>query len=150
MSETTHWIDVVRRIVTEVSRSDATEFELSQGTFRLLLKRRPRAAVIPAAPAPNRQIDESSSKLVVAPLTGIFYRSASPTAPPYVEEGDWVEPQTVVGLIETMKVFNEVTADVAGRIVAIRVQAGQLVHAGDPLLSVEPAEAPARAPEGMS
>lgn len=143
---------MVRRIVAEVSRSDTTEFELQQGAFRLYLKRRPRGlthgeAVVPAGsqiPGPTTLVR------VLAPLTGIFYRAASPSVPPYVEVGDWVEPTTVVGLIETMKVFNEITADAAGRVANIDAQAGQLVHAGDSLLSIEPGDRPDGAPEGVS
>ncbi|MBI4491851.1 MAG: biotin carboxyl carrier domain-containing protein [Chloroflexi bacterium] len=150
MSETFNWLEMVRRVVAEVSRSDATEFELSQGSFRLLVKRRPGArGASPSVETPpgQQQSETSLVQLVAAPLAGIFYRAPSPTAPPYVETGDWVESQTVVGLIETMKVFNEVTADVAGRVVAVLAQSGQLVRAGDPLLSVEPAEQPIGAPE---
>jgi acetyl-CoA carboxylase biotin carboxyl carrier protein len=62
-------------------------------------------------------------------------------------EGDWVEVDAVIGLIETMKVFNEVTADRAGRVAAFPVQSGQLVHAGDTLVTLEPADRSAASPE---
>ena len=77
---------------------------------------------------------------VVAPFTGVFYRSPTPSARSYVSEGDWVTAETVVGLVETMKIFNEVTADVSGRIVGFRAENGQLVHAGDALVLIEPGE----------
>lgn len=149
MSAPSAWVEAVRRIVAEVARSDATELELSHGSFRLRLRRRPELAAEAGLPAEPRPEGSSSTLVkVAAPLTGIFYRAPSPTAAPYVEEGDWVEPQTVIGLIETMKVFNEVTADVFGRVVAFHAQSGELVHAGEPLLSVEPAQRPHGAPTG--
>ena len=60
-----------------------------------------------------------------------------------MHEGDWVDGGQTVGLIETMKIFNEVTADQAGRIERILVQNGQLVHAGDALMMLVPGERPA-------
>lgn len=74
---------------------------------------------------------------IVAPLAGIFYRAASPGAEPFVREGDEIAPGQPVGLIEAMKVFNEVRADRGGRVVRFLVDNGQLVRAGDPLLELE-------------
>ena len=76
----------------------------------------------------------------------MFYRSPTPSARAYVNAGDWVDLDAVIGLVETMKIFNEVTADAAGRIVRFTVDNGQLVQAGDPLVLIEPGErAPADA-----
>ena len=77
---------------------------------------------------------------MLAPFTGVFYRSPTPAARSYVSEGDWVDADAVIGLVETMKIFNEVTADVSGRIVTFSADNGQLVHAGDELVLIEPAE----------
>ena len=76
---------------------------------------------------------------LVAPLTGVFYRAATPGAPPFVAVGDHVAAGAVVGLIETMKIFNEVLAERGGRIAAILAESGQLVHAGDALMTIEDA-----------
>ena len=132
----TPWLDEVRRVLEHVQASDATEVELSHGQFRLRLRRRPglRPAVAEAhAPAGAPVADAAA---IVAPLTGVFYRAASPTDPPYVQVGDEIGTDTVVGLIETMKIFNEVLAERAGRISDILVESGQLVHAGDALMTV--------------
>ena len=67
-------------------------------------------------------------------------RAGDSAALALVGEGDWVTAETVVGLVETMKIFNEVTADVSGRIVGFRAENGQLVHAGDALVLIEPGE----------
>ena len=132
----TPWLDEVRRVLEHVQASDATEVELSHGQFRLRLRRRP--GLRPAASAVQAPAGASPAEgaAIVAPLTGVFFRAASPTDPPYVQVGDEVGPDTVVGLIETMKIFNEVLAERAGRIADILVESGQLVHASDPLMTV--------------
>jgi biotin carboxyl carrier protein len=70
----------------------------------------------------------------------VFYRSPTPAAGAYVNEGDWVDADAVVALVETMKIFNEIKVDVAGRIVRFAAENGQLVHTGDPLVLLEPGE----------
>src|SRR5262249_53292213 len=87
-------------------------------------------------------IDASDALLhrIVAPFTGVFYRSPAPSARVYVNEGDWVDADAVIGLVETMKIFNEVTADVSGRVVRFEAESGQLVQAGETLVLIEPGE----------
>lgn len=131
-----NWLDTVRRVVGDLTASDVAEFELAQSAFRLRLRR--NASARPAAP--RAETSAPAGLQVTAPFTGVFYRSSSPTADPYVREGDWVESGATVGLIETMKIFNEVKAEVAGRIEKVLVQSGQLVHAGDPLIILVPGE----------
>ena len=91
-------------------------------------------AAPPSVGAPDAAADAHLHP-VVAPFTGVFYRSPTPAARPYVATGDWVEADAVIGLVETMKIFNEVTADLPGRIARFAADNGQLVHAGDPLVS---------------
>ena len=71
---------------------------------------------------------------ITSPMTGIYYASPSPSAPPFVKDGDAVSAGQVIGLIEAMKVFNEVPAPTSGTIVRITVESGQLVNLGDPLM----------------
>lgn len=86
-----------------------------------------------AVPTPDPTI------AILAPLTGVYYSAAAPSSPPYVEVGDSVEFGQVVCLVEAMKVFNEVKAEVAGMVTAVVAQPGQLVHKGDVLIRVQPA-----------
>ena len=130
------WLDEVRRVLAHVQASDATEVELSHGRFRLRLRRRPGQRRQPAEAEASAEMPATGSASIVAPLTGVFYRAASPADPPFVAAGDVVQPDTVVGLIETMKIFNEVLAERAGRIADILVESGELVHAGDTLMTV--------------
>jgi len=85
-------------------------------------------AQTPAAPGVTK---------VLAPLTGVFYRSPSPDAAPYVEVGDRVEPGDVLCVLEAMKLFNEIQSDDAGKIVRIVPGNGELVSQGDELFWIE-------------
>jgi acetyl-CoA carboxylase biotin carboxyl carrier protein len=75
---------------------------------------------------------------VRAPLTGIFYGAPSPGSAPYVRVGGEVAVGQVIGLIEAMKLFNEIKSDLAGRVVRVVAENGQLVKARQPLIEVEP------------
>lgn len=69
-------------------------------------------------------------------MMGIFYTAPSPGSPPFAKEGDLVQVGQVVGLIEAMKVFNEITAPVSGTVQNVVAKSGELVQAGDPLLFI--------------
>jgi acetyl-CoA carboxylase biotin carboxyl carrier protein len=146
------WLETIQRIVMAVRASDVTELEVEHGEFRVLVRREPSAntttLVDPSPPAVDAGAtgDEWLHR-VLAPFTGVFYRAPTPSAKPYVNEGDWVDVDAVIGLVETMKIFNEVTADQSGRVVEFRAQGGQLVHAGDPLVLLEPGERTVAEPE---
>ena len=141
---------VLGTIIRQMMAAGVTELEVRRGNLRLRLRRAPGAATLSPVQASrdgSLSRDGESLRRVTAPLTGIFYAAPNPSSKPYVAVGDWVERDTVVGLIETMKVFNEVTADCRGRVTAILVQQGQLVHAGEPILVVDLAAAPNHAGE---
>ena len=88
-----------------------------------------------AAPAPAAQAPAKPS--VNAPLTGIYYAAPSPGATPYVAVGDHVSVGQIIGLIEAMKLFNEIKSDLAGRVTRVCVDTGALVKAKQPLIEVE-------------
>jgi acetyl-CoA carboxylase biotin carboxyl carrier protein len=71
-------------------------------------------------------------------MVGTFYSAASPESPPFVKVGDRVGPESTVCIIEAMKVFNEIPAECAGRIVAVLAQNGDAVEFNQPLFRVEP------------
>ena len=125
----------MRQVVAAVRSSDVTDLELANVDFSVRIRRQPGGAF-----ARGEGIDDTEAALhrVVAPFTGVFYRSPTPSARAYVSEGDWVDADAVIGLVEAMKIFNEVTADVPGRIVRFAAESAQLVHAGDALVLIEP------------
>lgn len=84
-------------------------------------------------PAPAAAV---SGVPITSPMTGIFYTSPSPSAPAFVKEGETVNAGQVVGLIEAMKVFNEIVATTSGTVSKIVVESGALVNPGDPLVYI--------------
>jgi acetyl-CoA carboxylase biotin carboxyl carrier protein len=134
-----------------LERSDLTELEVEAGGTGLVL-RKPSAVV--AAPASTTEPPVSSGPAeaapaavpaapparpsVKAPLTGIFYASPAPGSPPYVRVGGEVAVGQVIGLIEAMKLFNEIKSDSSGRITRVLVENGTLVKRKQPLLEVDP------------
>jgi pyruvate carboxylase len=134
------WLPAVRRILEDLASSDVASFELSHPDLRLRVRRRVGARASAAAAEPAEALPDGVP--IAAPFTGMFYRAASAGADPYVREGDWLATGTTIGLIETMKVFNEVKTEQAGRIARFTVPNGQLVQAGDVLAVLVPEEGP--------
>jgi acetyl-CoA carboxylase biotin carboxyl carrier protein len=98
------------------------------------------ASVPPARPAareaPSASRDDATA--VPAPLLGIYYRAPKPGEAPFVQVGDHVAADAIIGIIEVMKLMNSVRAGVAGRIVEISAGNGELVEYGQPLLWIRP------------
>ena len=82
------------------------------------------------------QVEDPSLHKVTSPMVGTFYASSSPEEPAYVQNGDKVKPESIVCIVEAMKLFNEIEAEVSGEIVEILVKDGQLVEYGQPLFLV--------------
>ncbi|MCA1646835.1 MAG: hypothetical protein LC797_15705 [Chloroflexi bacterium] len=143
------WIAAVRQVVAAVRSSDLTELSLANGEFSVRVRRDLEATAAPDRSPPKGPEEEADAGLhhVVAPFTGVFYRSPTPSARAYVAHGEWVDADAVIGLVETMKIFNEVTADVSGRIVRYAADNGQLVHVGDALVLIEPGDRATAEPE---
>jgi acetyl-CoA carboxylase biotin carboxyl carrier protein len=99
----------------------------------------PAAAVAPAAPdTETAPVASAHVKKIVAPLTGVFYRSASPDAEAFVSVGDRIESGDVICILEAMKLFNEIQSDYAGTVLRIVPENGELVSQGEDLFWIEP------------
>jgi acetyl-CoA carboxylase biotin carboxyl carrier protein len=133
--------------------NDLSRMELREGDSHILLRRGQPAlttappAVHPILSAPNPPADSKvgapvaatevqDELLIRSPMVGTFYASADPESPPFVNIGSIVEPDTVVCLIEAMKVFNELKAEVAGRITRVLVKTAEAVEFDQPLFAV--------------
>lgn len=97
----------------------------------------------PAAPAPAKEKtapadDESKYLTITSPIIGTFYRKPSPDKPMFVEVGDVVNEDSIVCVIEAMKLFNEIESEVSGKIVKILVEDSSPVEFGQPLFLVDP------------
>ena len=97
------------------------------------------AAAPAAASAPASAPAASAGKTVTSPFVGTFYRSASPTASVYVNEGQAVKSGDVLCIVEAMKLMNEIEAEFSGKIVQILAENGQPVEFGEPLFVIQPA-----------
>ena len=145
---------LIDRLAELLERSDLTELEVSSGGTGLILRKpvlvSPIAAAGTAGAAPEtgaaagepstagRDPAATARPSVKAPLTGIFYASPAPGTAPYVQVGGEVAVGQVIGLIEAMKLFNEIKSDLAGRVVRVVPDSGALVKAKQPLIEVEP------------
>ena len=151
---------LIDRLARLLDRSDLAELEIEAGGTGLILRKpialapvaiaAPAAAVTTAVPASGessaqgepstagRDPSATATPSVKAPLTGIFYASPAPGTAPYVQVGGEVAIGQVIGLIEAMKLFNEIKSDLAGRVVRVVPDSGSLVKAKQPLIEVEP------------
>ncbi len=141
---------LIDRLAGLLERSDLTELEVEAGGTGLVL-RKPvafAAAAVVAGAAPVVDVaaqaavaapeQPPSRPAVIAPLTGIYYASPAPGSAPYVQVGGEVAIGQVIGLIEAMKLFNEIKSDLAGRVVKVVAESGALVKAKQPLIEVDP------------
>jgi acetyl-CoA carboxylase biotin carboxyl carrier protein len=152
-------VALIDRLEVLLNASELSEIEIEAGETALVVRKpvdlpvggssggQPGESAASAAPvgqppagdAQEREgAAEARAKAVVAPLTGLYYGSPSPGAEPYVREGGQVVVGQVIGLIEAMKLFNEIKSDLAGRVARICVVNGALVKARQPLIEVEP------------
>jgi acetyl-CoA carboxylase biotin carboxyl carrier protein len=155
-------LSLIDRLSTLLDRSDLTELEVKVGSTGLVLRKpealAPQVVVAggatagstpggdgatagagAAAPAAGATTDGPPARpAVMAPLSGIWYGSPAPGTAPYVSVGGEVAVGQVIGLIEAMKLFNEIKSDKAGRVVKISAENGKLVRAKQPLIEVEP------------
>jgi acetyl-CoA carboxylase biotin carboxyl carrier protein len=143
----------IDEILKLVDGSDFDELRLEMGDLKLELRRRGAGApaapstatatapkpATPAAAVPAPVVASGGGSEVPAPLLGTFYRAPKPGADPFVQVGDTVTADTVIGIIEVMKLMNSVTAGVAGTVTEICAENGQLVEHGEALIRVQPA-----------
>jgi acetyl-CoA carboxylase biotin carboxyl carrier protein len=148
---------LIDRLAALLERSDLAELEVESGGTGLILRK--PVAPIPLAPASTaaamagavaeapvtgepstagRDPGAIAPPSIKAPLTGIFYASPAPGTAPYVQVGGEVAIGQIIGLIEAMKLFNEIKSDLAGRVTRVVPDSGALVKAKQPLIEVEP------------
>jgi len=144
----TPWIKRVEDLIHALEGTTIGELELTEAGTEIIIRRRPDMMMtpipnlqlgMPSAPGSAGRVTRADSSVaVVAPLTGVYYAAPSPTSPPFVAVGDLVEIGQAVALVEAMKVFNEIQAEVAGRVTALVATNGNVVQRGDVLMRIEP------------
>ena len=145
-------LDLIDHLGTLLERSELAELQVEAGATAILLRRAeapsaPGAGGSPTSTDPGGHAPTTPAPPgpegprihpVLAPLTGIFYAAPTPEAPPFVAVGVEVVIGQVIGLIEAMKLFNEIKSDITGRVQRVVAESGQLVKAKDPLIEVAP------------
>jgi acetyl-CoA carboxylase biotin carboxyl carrier protein len=152
-------LEQIKAIITMMKENDLSEFQMEQDGLKIRIKRGPEgfqqtitvpapvvAAPAPATVAPAPVAAEapvvapaaapSDIKFITSPMVGTFYRSPSPDAPSYCETGQDVDDETVVCIIEAMKVMNEIKAELRGTITEVLVENAKPVEFGQKLFAV--------------
>ena len=148
----------IKAIIDLMKKNSVTEFELEKQDFKIRLKRgpngggagasyddplalttgQPNPAIPVAVAAPQVPMPASNELDIKSPMIGTFYRAPSPEAASYVEVGVEVSPETVVCIIEAMKVMNEIKAEAKGIITQVMVENTKPVEFGQPLFKIRP------------
>lgn len=153
-------IKEIIQLIEAVSENALTSFELEQGNTKISIKKKgPKvvqvagaagsvtgpaeevvtvldAQVQPAAEPKKAAADIGSDKVVTSPLVGTFYSASSPDAEPFVKEGDTVKKGQVLGIIEAMKLMNEIESEFDGVVEAVLVSNEEVVEYGQPLFRI--------------
>jgi acetyl-CoA carboxylase biotin carboxyl carrier protein len=138
---------LVTELLQRLAAEDVQQLEIRRGGLRVKVSKNGTLAapVAQSAPVPSgiivtgpEQQTKSDLPTVNAPLTGVFYRSPTPKAPPFIQIGAVVNKGDVIALIEAMKLFNEIRSTAGGKVKRIFAENGQLVRAHQPLLELEP------------
>lgn len=157
-------MDEIRELANLVDEHGFTDFEFENDNIRVRLSKNPPPQVVQAvqpytnipanSPAPQSfatETEETSGTIsietetipddnlykITSPIVGTFYRSPAPDKDPYVKEGSNVSPDTIVCIVEAMKLMNEIEAEVSGEVVKIYVESGQPVEYGQPLFGIK-------------
>jgi len=147
----------IKELLQIFDESGVAEMEVQRGENRLRLRRAPMVhemtahsappaanthasapAPAPAAPAPKASSPDPSHTLIKSPIVGTYYDAPSPEAGPFVKVGDSVEPGQVLCIIESMKLMNEIEAEIAGTLVHKLVENGRPVEYGEALFAIRP------------
>lgn len=143
-------VEAVRQLLAMMTEHDLAELEFEQGDTVVRLRKASAAvpmqampmampAAAPAVAAPAAEAPkEEKLPTVNSPMVGTYYMASSPEAPPFVKVGDHVTEETVVCIIEAMKVFNEIRAETRGTVERVLVKNAQAVEFGQPLIAVRP------------
>lgn len=138
-------------LIKAVSDSNLTEFEIQDGETKISMGTNKEtkqitvtaplvqpqlSAVQPAAVQEEEKAEEKTGNIVKSPLVGTFYQSASPESEPFVKEGDTVKKGQVLGIVEAMKLMNEIESEYDGTVKEILVKNEQMVEFGQPMFVI--------------
>jgi len=155
-------LEELKSLIALVAKENIHEFEFETGAVRFRIRKDPGVAapsptapsghlVTQTAPVPTQtfvspaaptsapapvNVDEPNLQYITSPIVGTFYRSPSPTTPPFVQPGDFVKPGQTLCIVEAMKLMNEIESEVAGEVVKVLVENGQPVEYGERIFAI--------------
>lgn len=153
-------LKTIKQVIDLMKRSELSEFEFEEDGFKLRLSRQsansatpiiqsiapatpvaaaPVAPASAAAPATMDKAEDPNVETIKSPMVGTFYRAPSPDSPNFTEVGNNVNPDSIVCIIEAMKVMNEIQAEVKGTITEVLVEDGDAIEYGQPLFKYKKA-----------
>ena len=134
----------IQALIKTLDNSSIEKFEYECDEYRLLLKKGSSSIAVktakPEGAVEEEEIVEAETKdlvVITAPMVGTFYAASEPGAEPFVKVGSKISEDSIICILEAMKLFTEVEADVSGEIVEILAKEGELVEYGQPLFSVK-------------
>ena len=147
-------IDKIKQLISIMNENDLSEIEIQEDANKIRLKKTEIGythTISPVAtpsihpskleqePPPQALTNDSENLVeIISPMVGTFYRASAPGADPCVNVGDFVNEETVVCIIEAMKIMNEVKAETVGEIVDVIVSDGEAIEYGQPLFRIRP------------
>ena len=139
-------IEAVRELISLMGRGGITELDLTTGGVSIRLRGNGGGQVVPALPSTTSDTtaiaEQAAGHVITAPMIGTYYAAPAPGEAPFVQVGDEVEVGQTIGIIEAMKIMNEIVADRPGIVAEVMVENAQGVEYGSPLLRLtEPTDA---------
>lgn len=139
--------ELVKKLIQMIKEEDITGLAVEEKGVKYEVRREKGQIVSSQIPQPapsgtplaQEESEEEGVVAITSPMVGTFYRAPSPEAPPFVEVGDEVEPGKVVCIIEAMKLFNEIEAEVKGKVIKILAENGKPVEYGQKLFLIKKA-----------
>ena len=131
----------VIRLVEAVSKSGLTDFDYEEGNLKLHMgKKGPKAAavreIVNVEAGPEEKTSDHEA-VIASPIVGVFYTSPGPDSEPFVKVGDRIQGGQTIGIVEAMKLMNEIESDVSGVVTEVLAADGEGVEYGQPLIRVE-------------
>jgi acetyl-CoA carboxylase biotin carboxyl carrier protein len=146
-------LDQIKHLIDMLLESEITEIEIEEEGARIRVRKDPpaqqvvqvgAAPIAPIAPSASLPVaaesvpEVSPYSIVKSPMVGTFYRAPSPESANFVEVGDRVTPDTIICILEAMKIMNELKAGISGTVKAILAENGETIEFGQPLFEIDP------------
>jgi len=129
-------IELIRALIKEFEQSTLSKLNIETPEIKVAMEKAISGTVVPVVEQRSAPMMESTCQTIKAPVVGTFYHAAAPDAQPFIKVGQVIKPGDVIGIIEAMKVMNEITSDIGGTVSEILVPSGGVVGYQQALVKV--------------